>query len=116
MRRSHRMPKRWLVKRRWLVVLARGYHEYKDVEAAATREVLVCRRSLKRVLGTRLYICVLAGKDTNTVTVHGLYLLNDLGAQVHSSKLHHSTDIQPLTQLGSSRLTLLVPSSTTSQH
>ena len=45
---------------------ARGYHKYKDVEAAATREVLVCRRSLKRVLGTRLYICVLAGKDTNT--------------------------------------------------
>ena len=26
----------------WLVVLELGYHEYKDIEAAATREVLVC--------------------------------------------------------------------------
>ena len=36
------MPKRWLVKRRWLVV--RGYHIYKDIWAAAIGEVLVCSR------------------------------------------------------------------------
>ena len=39
MRRSHHVPKRWLVKRRLLV---RGYHVYKDIWAAAIREVLVC--------------------------------------------------------------------------
>ena len=37
------MPKRWLVKRRWLVVL-RGYYVYKDIWAAAIGEVLVCSR------------------------------------------------------------------------
>ena len=40
MRRSHHMPKRWLVKRRLLVVL-RG-HVYLDIWAAAIREVFVC--------------------------------------------------------------------------
>ena len=41
-----------------LACCVRGYHEYKDVEAEATREVLVCRPSLKGGLGTRLYIQV----------------------------------------------------------
>ena len=42
MRRSHRVLKRWLLKRRWLVVLYRGYHVYKDIMAAAIWEVRVC--------------------------------------------------------------------------
>ena len=39
MRRSLGVPKRLLMKRRWLVVL---YNVYKDIWAAAIREVLVC--------------------------------------------------------------------------
>ena len=38
------MPKRWLVKRRWLVVLEAITYVYKDIWAAALGEVLVCSR------------------------------------------------------------------------
>ena len=41
--RSHRMLKRWLVKRRWFVREA-TMQVYKDVWAAVIGEVLVCSR------------------------------------------------------------------------
>ena len=50
------MPKRWLVKSSCV----RGYHEYKDIEAAATREVLVCgrwRAVVGKIFIVKLYSC-----------------------------------------------------------
>ena len=44
MRRSHHMPKRWLVKRRWLVILKATTYTYMDIWAAAIVEVLACSR------------------------------------------------------------------------
>ena len=44
MRRLCCVPKRWLVKRRWLVVLEAITYVYKDIWAAALGEVLVCSR------------------------------------------------------------------------
>ena len=38
----------------------KGYHEYKDIEAAATREVLVCRRwraVVGKIFVLKLYLC-----------------------------------------------------------
>ena len=38
----------------------RGYHEYKDIEAAATREVLVCgrwRAVVGKIFVVKLYSC-----------------------------------------------------------
>ena len=40
MRRLHRVPERWLVKKRWLVVLEATRYTW----AAAIGEVLVCSR------------------------------------------------------------------------
>ena len=38
----------------------RGYHEYKDIEAAATREVLACgrwRAVVRKIFVVKLYSC-----------------------------------------------------------
>ena len=38
----------------------RGYYEYKDIEAAATREVLVCgrwRAVVRKIFVVKLYLC-----------------------------------------------------------
>ena len=50
------MPKRWLVKSRWLVVL----EVTMNTEAAATREVLVCgrwRAVVGKIFVVKLYSC-----------------------------------------------------------
>ena len=55
------MPKRWLVKSRWLVVLkATTNTRIYIVKAAATREVLVCRRwhaVIGKIFVVKLYSC-----------------------------------------------------------
>ena len=42
MRRSHRVPKRWLIREKEIACCVRGYYVYKDIWAAAIWEVLVC--------------------------------------------------------------------------
>ena len=44
MKRLHRVPKRWLKKRRWLVALEATRYTRMDIWAAAIGEVLVCSR------------------------------------------------------------------------
>ena len=56
MRSLYRVPKRWLVKRRWLVVLeATGI--YKDLWAATIGEVLVCSREPAHVADRKKIRC-----------------------------------------------------------
>ena len=53
------MPKRWLVKRRLLVVLEATYQVYKDIWAAAIQEVLVCSTeptNIGKIFVVKLYL------------------------------------------------------------
>ena len=45
---------------KYMACCVRGYHEYKDIEAAATREVLGCgrwRAVVGKIFVVKLYLC-----------------------------------------------------------